>query len=427
MLTDEILAPDMLAAIRAIGRADVVVGIPSYNNARTIGHVVKAALTGLSKYFPDRRCIVLNSDGGSTDGTPDAVRQAAMGDAPLLLLSHPMFPVHRLTVPYHGIPGKGSAFRAIFQAVNLLGASGCAVVDADLRSITPEWIQLLVGPLVDHGFDYVAPYYLRHKFDGTITNSIVYPMTTALYGVRIRQPIGGDFGVSARLASHYLAQPVWETDVARYGIDVWMTTTAICDGFSVCQSFLGAKIHDAKDPGADLSDMLVQVVGTVFTLMETHEASWRTIDGSCDTPVFGFRFDVGLEPVQVDVERMIGRMRAGVRDLREIWSLVIDPADLDRLQAMVEAEPEQFRFPDDLWVRVIFAFARAHRRPALDRRQLVRSLLPLYMGRVASWVIETWGSDAGDVDMRIERLRGCFESGKPGLAEAWPGASAVDP
>ena len=53
----------------------------------------------------------------------------------------------------------------------------------------------------------------------------------------------------------------YETDVARFGIDIWMTTTALVGGFRVCQSFLGAKIHDAKDPGADLTAMLVQVTG----------------------------------------------------------------------------------------------------------------------------------------------------------------------
>ena len=253
--------------------------------------------------------------------------------------------MHRLSLPYRGIPGKGSAFRTIFLAAELLGARACAVVDADLRSITPEWIQLLVEPVLQHDFDYVAPYYLRHKFDGTITNSIVYPLTTALYGVRIRQPIGGDFGISGRLATHYLSKDVWETDVARYGIDVWMTTTAICDGFRVCQSFLGAKIHDAKDPGADLSDMLVQVVGTVFGLMETHESSWQAVTASADTPMFGFRFGVGLEPVAVDPERMIGRLRAGLRDLQDVWRPILDEADLACLRQLANGEPEAFRFP----------------------------------------------------------------------------------
>ena len=78
-----------------------------------------------------------------------------------------------------------------------------------MRSITPEWIGLLVGP-PSSGFDYVAPLYRRHKYDGTITNSIVYPLTRALYGKQVRQPIGGDFGFSGRMARFYLSKDVWE-------------------------------------------------------------------------------------------------------------------------------------------------------------------------------------------------------------------------
>ena len=57
-----------------VGSADILVGIPSYNNARTIGHVVRAVQAGLAKYFPDRKAVLVNSDGGSTDGTMDIVR-----------------------------------------------------------------------------------------------------------------------------------------------------------------------------------------------------------------------------------------------------------------------------------------------------------------------------------------------------------------
>lgn len=52
-----------------IKTADIVVGIPSFNNARTIGHVVRAVQAGLAKYFPDRKSVLVNSDGGSHNRT----------------------------------------------------------------------------------------------------------------------------------------------------------------------------------------------------------------------------------------------------------------------------------------------------------------------------------------------------------------------
>src|SRR4030067_703151 len=236
-----------------------------------------------------------------------------------ILITHPVHPVYKIVTPYHGNPGKGSAFRAIFEAAKLLNVKACGVVDSDLRSITPEWMDLLLTPIYEEGFDYVAPLYARHKFDGTITNSIVYPLTRALYGKRVRQPIGGGFGLSGKLAQFYLTQDVWQSDVARFGIDIWMTTTAIANGFKVTQSFLGAKIHDAKDPGADLSSMLYQVVTTTFELMENYAEVWAPIRGSEPVTTFGFEYTVGLEPVNVNTARMLNTFREGVRNLGEIW------------------------------------------------------------------------------------------------------------
>src|SRR5262245_9935190 len=310
-MQEAVLNPAVRDVLSGIGQADILVGIPSYNNARTIGHVVRAINAGLAKYFPDQHCVIVNSDGGSTDGTPTVVLQAQIEDYRTIMVRHPLYPIHKITTSYDGIPGKGSAFRTIFRIASELQVRACAVLDSDLRSVTPEWVELLVAPIISGEFDYVSPLYLRHKFDGTITNSIVHPLTRALYGKRIRQPIGGDFGFSRALAEVYLGKDVWMSDVARFGIDIWMTTTAICEGFRVCQAFLGAKVHDPKDPGSDLSAMMMQVVGSVFNLMETYQAYWAGVEKSEAVPLFGFEFEVGVDPIPVNTERMVAHFRQG--------------------------------------------------------------------------------------------------------------------
>jgi hypothetical protein len=413
------LEPAIEERLRAIGRAELVVGIPSYNNAGTIGHVVRAVVAGLAKHFPGRRAVLVNSDGGSSDGTREVVATADPGAPAAILVAHPLGPLHRIVTPYHGVPGKGSALRTIFAIAERLEARACAVVDSDLRSITPEWVELLLGPVLLEGFDYVAPLYLRHKFDGTITNSIVYPLTRALYGRELRQPIGGEFGFSGRLASHYLSRPVWDSDVARFGIDIWMTTTALADGFRVCQSFLGAKIHDPKDPGADLASMLVQVVSSVFDLMETYGARWAAVESPCDVPLFGFPHGVGLEPVRVSVSRMLGVFRQGVADLGEVWRLLLDPDTRAAVAALPAGDEAAFRFPDSLWVQVVYQFALAWHRRALHREQLLRSLVPLYLGRTASFVAQNADADADEVEAAILALADEFVRQKPWLRERW--------
>src|SRR5436853_6396503 len=324
------LTPESQAKVQEIGETDVLVGIPSYNNTETISHVVRAVRAGLAKYFARSRVVLVNSDGGSSDGTPEAVAKAVV-DLGTLLISEQQSPLHKIITPYHGIPGKGSAFRTIFEIARRMKAKACAVVDSDLRSITPEWIEVLLRPVLDEGYDYVAPYYLRHKYDGTITNSIVYPLTRCLYGQRIRQPIGGDFGFSGALAAHYLDKHVWESDVARFGIDIWMTTEAIASGARVCQSFLGAKIHNPKDPAADLSAMLVQVAGALFALMEEHHSVWRQVEGSAPVRLYGFQYEVAVEPVHVNVDDMIVTFRQGLADLGPIWREMLQPDTVEAL------------------------------------------------------------------------------------------------
>jgi glycosyltransferase involved in cell wall biosynthesis len=425
---ESLLPQEARSAAESIGHADIVVGIPSYNNGSTIGHVVRAVFAGLAKYFPQLTAVVINSDGGSKDNTREAALSANVEDKHLMLLSTPFHVAHRLSVPYHGVPGKGSAFRLVFEMANQLGAKACAMVDSDLRSITPEWIELLLRPILGAGFDFVAPYYQRHKYDGTITNSIVYPLTRMLYGLGVRQPIGGEFGVSPRLIARYLEFQHWNSDVARFGIDIWMTTIAIAEGFRVCQSFLGAKLHDAKDPGSDLSVMLQQVVGSVFALMEDYTPVWFHRRGSTPTPVFGFRFDVGLEPVPVRVDRMLEAFRCGYEELDEIWSVALTRenfASVRRLGLSLTKNGSTFHMDDDLWARVVLDFACAYKLHPVSRSTIMRSLTPLYLARVASFVRETETLAASDVEHNIERLCLIFEDLKPYLIDRWKGNAAT--
>jgi len=418
-----LLREDLRSRLDEMEEVDIVAGIPSFNNARTIAHVVRAVAGGLAKYFPDRKSVIVNSDGGSTDGTHEAVMGADIDHDSLLLVSHRVPTIQKITTPYHGIPGKGSAFRTIFAVTERLNAKACVVVDSDLRSITPHWVELLAAPVLDRGFDYIAPFYLRHKYDGTITNSIIYPMTRTLFGRRIRQPIGGDFGLSGKVASRFLTKDVWETDVARYGIDIWMTLTAMAEGFRVGQSYLGAKLHDAKDPGADLTAMFRQVVSSLFGLMETYEGVWQKVESSEHVPMFGLPFDVGLEPIPVDVERMKRAYQQGLRDLDGIYRSFLSPSTIEGLVGAALETGDGFRVPDALWVRLVYEFAAAYHGKQLDRDHLLQSLIPLYLGRTGSFVLDVREADAVMVEEKIEVLAREFEAQKPYLLECWDVAS----
>ncbi|MDH4286364.1 MAG: cell wall biosynthesis glycosyltransferase, partial [Gallionella sp.] len=244
-------------------------------------------------------------------------------------------------------------------------------------------------------------------------------LTRALYGRRVRQPIGGDFGFSGSLAQYYLTKDVWETDVARFGIDIWMTTTAIANGFKVTQSFLGAKIHDAKDPGADLSSMLYQVVSATFELMETYSGVWMPIRGTEPVPAFGFEYTVGLEPVNVNTARMLNTFREGIRNLGDIWLDILGAGDFSEIERLGALPDSEFHFPIGLWTQVVYDYALAFHKRKLPVEHLIKSMTPLYVGKTASFIIEAKDMAQTEVDTEIEKLCLEFEKRKDYLVTNW--------
>jgi hypothetical protein len=57
----------------------------------------------------------------------------------------------------------------------------------------------------------------------------------------------------------------------------------------------------------------------------------------------------------------------------------------------------------------------------MDREHLLKSMTPLYLGRTASFVLETQQSTAADVENRLELLCLEYENLKPYLLEKWRG------
>lgn len=407
------------AQLDDIKEADLLIGILSYNSAPTIGQVVRTIGAGLAKYFPSVKAVLVISDGGSTDDTQEELKRARVENFHMILTSHPIDPVHKIVPPYHGIPGKENGIREIFEATQWLKAKACAVVNSYLRSMAPEWVELLLRPVYEEGFDYVAPIYARHKFDGTITNGIVYPLNRALYGKRVRQFIGGDFGFSGELAKFYLSKEVWETNLVRFGIDIWMTTLAISEGYKVCESVLGQKIYEAKESESDLGSVFSQILSSVYGLMEPYQNLWKTIKETEPVPTFGRQHEMSLEPISVNVQGMIRNFRLGIRNLMEIWRKVLAPGTALLLEEVGRLTDEAFSFPENLWVQMVYDFAIAYHKNVIYRDHLLKSMIPLYLGWVASFVKENQESSAEDVEKKIEFLCRVFEERKPYLVEHW--------
>jgi hypothetical protein len=410
-----------LAEVRRVGQADLMVGIPSFGNADTIGFVVRAATAGMVQYFPDLKPILVNSDGGSPDDTP---RVAISTESPeyieKIILVSPRHKLRRISFTYQGPSGKGTAVRALFEVARELGVKAMIMVDSDLRSIAPEWIELLAGPILKGGYDFVAPLYARYKYDGTITNAIAYPLTRALYGARIRQPIGGEFAVSGDLVQRYLELDTFDELTARFGIDVWMTHSAINEGFAVCQARLGAKIHDAKDPASDLGPMFRQVVGTLFGLAGRYQDRWLRVRGSHAIPEYGFERVIAPEVVEVNHAKLIDAFETARLSQATAWGQMLGAEQLERVLSLdVPARPAAFHFPTELWIRCLYDALVTYHRPGIDRDRLLAALTPLYFGRTAGFIAETAEMTTEQAERVIESQAREFEELKPYLVGRW--------
>ncbi len=401
--------------LAALGPREIVVGLPTYNNAATVATVAAVVRAGLAAHFPDAPAALVNIDGGSADGTPELLADAGV---PVALARHDAPIGERATIPFHGLPGRDAALRLAFDAARRLKARVLVALEADVTSISAEWIERLVRPVWEDKADLVVPCYARHRYEGTITNLLLAPLVRALFGRRLRQPLGGACALSARLLDHVVAHPDLPS-TGRDLVDLWVTGRAIADQFVVGEAWLGPRRVESRTRMTDLPTVVAQVLSALFTVMERYEPLWLGVTGSEPVPAIGEPVVPGPAPTTVDVERMVGAFRRGVRDLVEIWAHVLAPETLGDVLSLDVRDAGTYRFPDPLWARVTYDFALGHHYGVIHRDHLLRSLVPLYLGRTAAFVIATRAASGAQTDAALEKVGAAFEREKPYLTERW--------
>jgi hypothetical protein len=418
----------LLSELMAVGEVDVLVGVPTLDHAATIGRVVHAIHGSFARHFLRQRTVLINCDAGSKDDTPALVREASLQAKETLVTSQSLRTMHRISTPYHGLPGKAGALRTLFVAAELLGARAIAVFDPDVTSITPEWVEALVRPVWDNRADFVAPVFPRHPLDGPLVTQLIRPLVGAAYGHRVREPLASEFACSLRFASACLSEDVWDGPLVRYGIDLWLTGTALAQGFRCAEAPLGPRVVVASGSRPPLAETFRQVVGALFDCLACHESYWTSRQGSEPLPVLGAPAPFAGEPAAMDPAPWAEAFRRGVRDLVPVLEPILSPSTLGRvvdLSRTDEAGP--LPYPDDLWVSVVIEAAAAYRQDLMHREHIVQALVPLYLGRAASFLVENGASPVETVEARLESLRERYHSAKPELVRLWTARTGGTP
>jgi hypothetical protein len=394
---------------------DLAVAVLTYNNADTIKGVITAAAEGVARHFPELSAAFIAADAGSSDGTPGLMESAGL---PVVAAPYEPPAREQVVVPFHGVPGRSEGLRAVFHAARELRARALIVLEADAVSITPEWIRDLAGPIVRDKADFISPAYTRHRWEGTVTRLLLAPLITALYGRRIHQPFGGQQALSARLIEHLLVHPKWDwtgPDVS----DLWITGAAIADGFAVWEAWLGPHVVRSRTRTTDLPAMIAGTLGATFSVMDRHQDLWVEVRESEELPAVGDPRPVAVDPMSVDVRGLLEGFHLGLRDLSSIWELILAPDTLGEVLVLEGGDPDTFGFPDDLWARVVYDFALGHHYGVVHRDHLLRSLVPLYLGRTAAYVAATRRATAEATELSLHEVTAAFERQKPYLVEHW--------
>jgi hypothetical protein len=399
-------------ATTAPATAEIVVGVPSCNHAATVAQVLRTAQAGLGEFFSGHGSLLVSADVGSSDGTRGQVR-TLRAENPLLRELGPADDAPDTTSP--GVETR--ELRMILEQAHEVHARACLVLDASMTSMGADWVAQLARPILDDQFDMVVPYFARHKLDGAISKGIVYPLTRALYGKRVRQPLGSVFALSSRLVERFLARRVWDIEVSALSADARAVSETICADFALCQVFLGPAEHAASASPLDLSSILAAVLGSVFDEMNHNVSYWQKVRGSEPVRWFGTPVEIAGNPPPVDAHKMWESFRLGCRTLQEVWSAVLPPATLLALKYL--ARDDAATLADDLWARIVYDFALGYRLHVMNRGHLLRALTPLYLGWLASFVREMSAAPSQDVERRVQQLSMVYEAQKPYLISRW--------
>jgi glycosyltransferase involved in cell wall biosynthesis len=372
-----------------IKKADIVVGIPSLNEADNISFVVKQVDKGLKKYFKDYKCVIVNVDNDSPDNTKKHFLDTKTVNPKIYISTPP------------GVRGKGNNFYNLFKEVIKLKAKAICVVDADLRSINPEWVYSFIKPILE-GQDYITPNYARCEYDGSLTNHICYPLIYGLFGKKIRQPIGGDFSFSPKLANYWLKQK-WHKTTYLYGIDIFMTMHALMGSFKIEQTNLGAKVHKPSAP--KLGPMFTQVLTTFFKFIKAHKRKWLNPKVKNDMINFGKGRLEECQTLSVDYK---GMKEASIFDFvanEDTLKRALSPNVYRKLKKMYNKKIVDINAK--LWNKILYDFVYTYNN-SYSHTDLIEAMKSLYFGRFTTFFKTTLEKPSFECESEIKRQAQIF-------------------
>ena len=275
---DPALTPE-LEQIARIGGADLVIAILDSRHVQEAGDAA-GLRQSMAAFRQLSQAVVICGNGAS----PGGVTPLGNGSSPAVFLCH-------LTAPATAETARETRARVSRSLITLGGqlkARACGLVAFEHDAATGEWLYRLMRPVLELGFDLVAPHYARRRMEGLLNRSILAPLHRALYGGRLHNPLGPDFGFSNRLLEQLPARDAARARGNEDDPGALVASAAVCGGFETCEAYLGPRSLPPAD-WTNVSGLVAEILGPVFGEMERRAAYWQRIRGSADVPRFGRR------------------------------------------------------------------------------------------------------------------------------------------
>lgn len=420
MAEESLLTDEFLRQLINVGEVDILVGLPTHNNSKTLPPVLQAIQAGLLKCFPRERAVIVNADGGSQDGTPKLVTGVSIDDVWSASKVYTLRTLPAISTEYARVPDHGLALRTILAAADLVRARACIVISPDSTTIEPNWIQRLVHPIYTENIDLVSPLYRRPKFEGVLMRNLLYPMTRSVFGSSVHEPYASEFSISGRLATDFLGKDSWNEEWGKLGPEISLTVTAITGKYRLFQAFLGNKtpVHRSAQ---DLVQAMRRTVGPLFASMDHDFTFWSTTSSAAPSSPDADPAEMSEESVRINRKQLHETFAHGVSQLEPVFRSILSSETISEIQRIAALDLAEFRYSDEAWARTVFEFAASFHKSVINRDHVIQALVPLYRGRALSFMLENRERSAAEIDKNVESLCLEFERLKPYLLEVWDG------
>jgi hypothetical protein len=392
------LPPELIEQCNKIKPIDIMVGVLCKDVETTVINVLNVINEGLYTYFPDNKKAIVISEGESNDKTSDAIE-----------LFEPYCSIEKIYTKDIAKGGKGAGIRTILEIAHATDTKCIVLMDADLLSIKPVWIQTIANPIIYGRADLTVPYYIRDKYDGVITNNLVYPFTRALYGLDIRQPIAGEFALSKILYEILRKHPLFPID---FGIDIFIVTVAAAEGLKVKEGLYSLKIHESTsrylEPEKLLVPMFKKVTGSMFELAKYYETFWRNKEKNNENILYRNSFSKKPIPVKIHIENLKKTYKNEYLLIKSKIQKILPKEISEELDKIID---NYTAFNPELWAEIVYNYAAAYKsaQNIEQKNLLIDTLKTIWIGRFVSYALETKDMDIDEAEKVIQKQAEIFE------------------